>query len=267
MARSLALLLLIITTPACHRALPAWREPATGMAFVHLPPGRFRMGSPATEAGHREDETQHEVTLTRGFWMGREEVTQGEWRRVMGDAEPHPEKPSLFRQGDPRYPVVSVSYADVAAFLHRLETLSPGNRFRLPTEAEWEYACRAGTTSPFSTGQSLTTAQADLDARAADGSGAWLGHPAPVGSYAPNAWGLQDLHGNAWEWTSDWYGPYPAGPAADPQGPAQGSLKVIRGGSWYFDAANARSAARATHAPEDWGFSLGFRVVREPIAP
>lgn len=266
MARWLALLLLPFEALACHRAFPVWREPATGMAFVHLPPGRFLMGSPATEPGHREDETLHEVTLTRGFWMGRDEVTQGEWRRVMGEAEPHPEKPSPFRHDDPRYPVVSVSYADVAEFLRRLEALSPGNRFRLPTEAEWEYACRAGTTSAFSTGRSLTGAEADLDARA-DPGGAWLGHPAPVGSFAPNTWGLHDLHGNAWEWTSDWYAPYPSGPTTDPRGPATGTLKVIRGGSWYFDAANARSAARATHAPEDWGFSLGFRIVRESAAP
>ena len=237
--------------------LSTWTEPTTGMVFVYLPPGRFQMGSPAAEPGHREDEVQHEVHLTRGFWIGRFEVTQGEWARVMGPGEPHPGKPSPFRSGDPRYPVVSVSYEDAQRFLARLETLSPGSRFRLPTEAEWEYACRAGTDTAFTTGASLDAGQADIEAPGAPE------RPASVGSYAPNAWGLHDLHGNAWEWTGDWYAPYPAGPAVDPQGPASGTLKVIRGGSWAFGAADARSAARGTHAPGDWGYSVGFRVVRE----
>ncbi|HEU4951764.1 MAG TPA: formylglycine-generating enzyme family protein [Holophagaceae bacterium] len=251
---------------ACRNQAPAplstWIEPATGMVFVYLPPGQFQMGSPAGESGRREDELLHKVSLTRGFWMGRFEVTQGEWARVMGPGEPHPEKPSPFRQGDPRFPVVSLSYGDAQRFLARLEALDPGYRFRLPTEAEWEYACRAGTGSAYATGDRLTGAEADFDGRdPRTGQGPWLGHPAPVGSYRPNPWGLFDLHGNAWEWTSDWYGPYPAGPVTDPAGPAAGREKVIRGGSWAFDAGNARSACRGTHAPGDWGYSVGFRVV------
>lgn len=237
--------------------LRVWKEPFTGERFIHIPAGRFLMGSPPDEPGHREDEIEHGVTLTRGFWMGRCEVTQGDWNRVMGTGEPHPGKPSPFRAGDPRYPVMSVSYEDVARFLHKLDTLSPGNHFRLPTEAEWEYACRAGSTTAYATGARLTGAQARIK-----GS-----HPAPVGSYPPNAWGLCDLHGNAWEWTSDWYGPYPASPVLDPQGASTGTLKVIRGGSWAFGEDSARSADRYTHAPGDWGYSLGFRIIREPLAP
>lgn len=226
------------------------------MGFVYLPPGRFRMGSPENEPGRREDETPHEVRLTRGFWIGSREVSQGEWDLVMGPGEPHPDKPSPFRAGDPRCPVLSVSYFDIQRFLARLAARSPGSRFRLPTEAEWEYACRAGTDSAFASGRALGAAQADIEAPGAPG------RPLPAGSYAPNAWGLFDMHGNAWEWTSDWYGPYAPGPATDPQGPASGTLKVIRGGSWAFDAANARSASRYTHPPQEWGYSLGFRVVR-----
>jgi formylglycine-generating enzyme required for sulfatase activity len=223
MARSRALLLPIITALACHHALPAWREPATGMAFVYVPPGPFQMGSPAGESGRREDERLHKVRLTRGFWMGRFEVTQGEWTLVMGPDEPHPGKPSPFRSGDPRLPVVCVSYEDAQRFLARLGTLDPGHRFRLPTEAEWEYACRGGSSATDAQGDRLTPAEADVDGRdPATGVGFWLGHPAPVGSYPPNDWGLYDLHGNAWAWTSDWYAPDPPGPAVDPQGPTGG---------------------------------------------
>jgi sulfatase modifying factor 1 len=269
-------LLTAIATAACarpHARAPTWREPATGMEFVLLGPGRFRMGSEAGEPGRQPDETPHEVLLSRAFYLGRHEVTQGEWQAIMGA------NPSHFASCGPRCPVESVSYQDVQAFIGRLAERSPGSRFRLPTEAEWEYACRAGSTTPFATGNNLTTRQANYDGNYPyDGAaaGSYLGRPAPVGSYPANRWGLYDLHGNVWEWCEDWYGDYPAGPVTDPRtgragarevwdarGPAWGRKRVIRGGSWYFDANSCRCALRYTHEPRDKGFSLGFRLVRE----
>jgi formylglycine-generating enzyme required for sulfatase activity len=178
------------------------------------------------------------VRLDRGFWMGAHEVTQAEWQDVMGA------NPSHFH-GD-RLPVEGVSWFDVETFLERMTSRNPGNRFRLPTEAEWEYACRAGTATTYNVGDTLTTAQANIARDMAD-TAAGQGATRPVGSYPPNAWGLYDMHGNVWEWTAD----------------ATGDLKIIRGGSWYFDAASAPCGLRYTHRPQDTGFSLGFRVVRE----
>lgn len=245
------------------------REPQSGLMFLFLPPGRFLMGSPPSEPGRGSDEPQHPVVLSRGFWMGQMEVTRAQWQRVMGPRERHPEKPNPFAQDDPRFPVVSISYHDARRFLRRLERWAPGQRFRLPTEAEWEYACRAGTPTAFHVGDQVGADQANLDFRFPSTAGAMVPsfeRPAPVGSYPPNAWGLFDLHGNVWEWTSDWYGPYPTHEVQDPRGPAQGTQKVIRGGSWAFSAASARSACRYQHPPGDWGHSVGFRVVWEPPA-
>jgi formylglycine-generating enzyme required for sulfatase activity len=225
------------------------------------------MGSPTTEPERGGDESQHLVSLSHGFWMGQMEVTRAQWERVMGRRQRHPEKPNPFATGDPQWPVVAVSYQDIQVYLGRLRELAPGQRFRLPTEGEWEYACRAGTTTAFPGGAGLDATQANIDARFPYGQGSpggALERPAPVGSYPPNAWGLYDLQGNVWEWTSDWYGPYPAEPVVDPRGPAHGTRKVIRGGSWAFSAGSARSASRYQHAPGDWGYSLGFRVVWVP---
>jgi len=147
-----------------------------------------------------------------------------------------------------------VSWNDAVAFCKWLSE-KESQRYRLPTEAEWEYACRAGTTGPFSTGESLSAAQANVKGKA----------PAPAGTYPLNPWGFADMHGNVWEWTSDWYGPYPdtASGNIDPHGPTSGEKRVIRGGSWYFDSDSARCALRYTHAPKDRGFSLGFRVAAD----
>ena len=238
-------------------------DPWTGMTLVELPPGRFTMGSAAMEIGRNDDELLHDVEVTRPFLLGQNEVTQQEWRTVMGSTPAH------FSSCGPRCPVENISYAEVQKFLEKLNAHPPQTlRYRLPTEAEWEYGCRARTTGPFSTGENLTTAQANYNGRQPYGSfpaGEFRQKTTPTGAFSLNPWGLADMHGNVWEWTSDWYGPYGDGAAAniDPHGPASGEQRVIRGGSWFFDGNSARCALRYTHAPQDKGFSLGFRVAAD----
>jgi formylglycine-generating enzyme required for sulfatase activity len=242
---------------------PTFMEPRTGITLVEIPAGTFQMGSPASEPSRGEDELRHEVRITRAFLIGRYEVTQAEWRILMGTS------PSHFSACGPRCPVEQVNYFEVEDFLRRLNSARSARHYRLPTEAEWEYACRAGTTTTFSTGANLTTDQANYNGTfpyAGFPKGAYREHPTPVGSFPLNRWGLGDMHGNVWEWTSDWYGSYGAGPETDPRGPASGEKKVIRGGSWYFDANSARCALRYTHAPQDRGFSLGFRIAADRAA-
>lgn len=247
-------------------ALPTWREPVTGMVFVELPPGRFAMGSPPSEPMREPGERLHPVEITHPCWIGRTEVTQAQWQRVMGG------NPSRFG-GVGELPVESVNWFEIEAFLERLNGLAPGNRFRLPTEAEWERACRAGSATAFAWGDVLGPEQANFDA--ADPSplaprGPARGRPTPVASFPPNAWGLFDLHGNVWEWCADEPCPYPEATdraEVDPFRSCGSPLKVIRGGSWHFAADSARCALRYTHAPSDRGPSLGFRVVREPLTP
>lgn len=257
--RWLAAVLVASTILGCGRMPPrtptTWNEPATGMRFVHVDPGAFVMGSPADEGGRESQEAPHRVRLTREFWLGMFEVTQREWAAVMGT------NPSHF-SGDGTRPVEGVTWFDAKAFLAELGRRSPGNTFRLPTEAEWEYACRAGTTTPYGTGRTLGPEDANVAA---------VDHPAPgppaqtvsVGRYPPNAWGVYDMAGNVWEWTEDEHCPYLNGEQADPHGRCGAPLKVIRGGSWYFGPDSARCALRYTHRPQDRGFSLGLRVVRE----
>jgi formylglycine-generating enzyme len=257
-----------------HRIAAVWREPVTAMDFVLVPAGHFRMGSEATEPGRQIDEVPHDVTISRPFYLGKLEVTQEQWSRLMHH------NPSHFSSCGPRCPVETVSYDDIQAYIRRLIDASHSGLFRLPTEAEWEYACRAGTRGPFSTGATLSSTQANYDGRypmAGAPPGPYLARPAAAGSYRPNPWGLFDLHGNVWEWCEDWYGAYPAGSVSDPQGPPRRAARrvwdarggdwelkrVIRGGSWYFNADSCRCALRYTHAPADKGFSLGFRLVRE----
>jgi formylglycine-generating enzyme required for sulfatase activity len=228
------------------------------MSFILVKPGTFLMGSSPDEFGREEQETQHAVTLTRPFWLGAFEVTQHQWTLLMGD------NPSWFAHDHEMRPVENVTWLQVQEFLRRLTTLAEGNSFRLPTEAEWEYACRAGTSTAYSAGLVLTPATANIAPLPESASG---GQTTRVGSFPPNAWGFYDMHGNVWEWTADEHCPYGDDPAADPRPSCGGSLKVIRGGSWYFGADSARCALRYTHRPQDRGFSLGFRVVREPAGP
>lgn len=242
-----------------YRAL--LQNPPTNMVFV--PPGNFRLGSPTNELGRSTDEgPQTEVTITRGFWMGKYEVTQREYLAVIGS------NPSQFT-GDLSRPVETVSFFDATNYcvLLTLQDLAagkipPGTHYRLPTEAEWEYAARAGTSTRYYFGDDPANTMLTTNAWFAGNAG--LGTH-PVGLKAPNPWGLYDMAGNVDEWCGDWYGPYAGGFAVDPQGPASSAIgvKVIRGGGWdHFDTdcRSARRQFRGAH-PSITDFILGFRVV------
>jgi formylglycine-generating enzyme required for sulfatase activity len=236
----------------------------TGMEFVLLPAGSFDMGLARTPGDLRPAPVRS-VRLTRPLYVGRFEVTQGQWRRVMGS------DPAQFPACGESCPVETVSWYDAREFLRRLAAADAGERFRLPTEAEWEYACRAGAGGRYGSGvDTLTAERANYDARIPfDGvvGDGFVGRPLPVGSFPPNAWGLYDLAGNVWEWTSDEYCPYAAGPVTDPVGRCGTDTVAIRGGSWAFSANAARCGRRYTHHRGDSGYSLGFRVVREIPRP
>ncbi len=233
------------------------------LELVLIPAGHFDMGSPDDEAGRGSDEGPlHRVRIGRPFYMGRHEVTRAVWEKVTGS------NPSYFK--GPKLPVEQVSWDDCQGFLKKLNALVKGpGRFRLPTEAEWEWACRAGTRTRFCFGD----ADADLAAHAwyAANSGNTT-HPA--GGKQPNAWGLYDCHGNVWEWCSDWYGKYEANPwpgvfrwQSDPQGPAAGSGRVLRGGSWDVTPVVCRSALRDLGGPSGRDDDVGFRVVLPAAGP
>ncbi|MGE4162543.1 MAG: formylglycine-generating enzyme family protein [Vicinamibacterales bacterium] len=228
------------------------------MVFARLEPGTFTMGTPENETGREPQEQQHPVRLSDAFWLGVFEVTQHEWQAVMGT------NPSHFPDPSGRRPVENVTWVEVHRFLDRLTARAPGNRFRLPTEAEWEYACRAGTTGAYGTGPAFGPPHGNV-AASITRSMAGDGQTTEVGAFPPNAWGLHDMQGNVWEWTADAHCPYPDGAVVDPAPACDSPLKVIRGGSWYFEADSARCGLRYTHNPDDRGFSLGFRVVREPL--
>jgi formylglycine-generating enzyme required for sulfatase activity len=254
-----------------HRPAPGWITPE----LVSLQPGSFLMGSPEDELGRLGHEAQHTVLLTHPFAIGATEVTQAQWRSVMGD------DPSYF-DGCDDCPVEQVSWFDAVAYcntLSQLEGLEAVYRldagrviwvqtvsgYRLPTEAEWEYACRAGTTTAFYNG-GISVTGCDIDPNL-DAIGWYCGNDRwrteEAAGKLPNAWELFDMSGNVWEWCWDWYEyDYPAGPLVDPCGPENGELKVTRGGSWYRLAQRCRSANRDFHAPGDRNTVVGFRVAR-----
>jgi formylglycine-generating enzyme required for sulfatase activity len=217
-----------------------------GMKFVWIPPGNFMMGSPKEEEARDDNETQHKVTLTKGFYMGIHLVTQEQWKEIMG------KNPSEFK-GEKNLPVETVSWDDCQKFIKKLREKDK-KPYRLPTESEWEYACRAGTTTPFYYGKTISTDQKNRE------------KTTPVGSFPANAWGLHDMHGNVWEWCQDWFGDYPQKDLVDPQGPDAGKDRVLRGGSWNQYPKDCRSACRNGHVPGyriyifDWGFRLCFFV-------
>ena len=222
------------------------------MEMVYCPPGEFVMGSPADEEGRFDHETQHRVRLTKGFWLGKYPVTQGQWQSVMGN------NPSHFKGDD--LPVEFVSWDDCQIFVKKVNA-AQGCGARLPTEAEWEYACRAGTTTVYFWGNALNGDKANCNGNYPCGTktkGAYLEKVTPVGRYAPNSWGFFDMHGNVWEWCADWCGDY-SGDAVDPKGPSSGSNRVLRGGSWYTYARSCRSADRYGQGPGYRNIDCGFR--------
>ena len=225
-------------------------------AFRWCPAGKFMMGSPGSESSRYDDEgPRHEVTLTKGFWMLETEVTQAMWKSVTGD------NPSHFK-GD-NLPVENVSWDDCQKFCRKLSS-KIGLEISLPTEAQWEYACRAGTITPFSFGSTLNGDNANCDGNYPYGTstnGQYLQKTAPVKSYAPNAWGLYDMHGNVWEWCQDWKDDYPSGSVTDPTGPNSGSSRVLRGGCWVSLALSCRSVSRSRLLPDGRNDVVGFRVV------
>lgn len=228
---------------------------ALGMKFAWIPPGTFLMGSPTNEVGRSHDEIPHRVTLAKGFYLGVYLVTQEQWQSVMGH------DPSRFKD-ERNLPVDGVSWHDCLDFI---TSLRQGDRYpyRLPTEAEWEYSCRAGTMTPFHFGETISTEQANYNGNYAygDGSkGVYRGKTTPVGSFPANAWGLHDMHGNLMEWCADWHGDYANGDLADPQGPTSGKLRVLRGGSWYLNPGNCRSARRGKNEPGLRYLNCGFRL-------
>jgi len=247
---------------ATERAMLVRNESLPGgarMRFRWIPPGGFVMGSPRDESDRGDDETPHEVTLTRGFWLGETEVTQAQWASVMNG------EPSAF-EGVNR-PVERITWRQAQDFIEALNSHAGRDLFRLPTEAEWEYACRADTKGPFYTGASLNAAEANYDGNYPYNGGAkgvYLRETAAVASYQPNPWGLYDMHGNVWEWTRDRYAPYSGEPETNPTGPdlLRYFKRVIRGGGWGDFAARCRCAARFKQEETKATNSVGFRVVR-----
>jgi formylglycine-generating enzyme required for sulfatase activity len=219
-----------------------------GMQFVLIPAGEFLMGSNDREADD-DEKPVHRVRISRPYYLGIYEVTQAEWEAVMG------QNPSRFKGRD--RPVEQVSWDDVQAFIQRLNAREGHSKYRLPTEAEWEYAARAGTTTAYSFGDEAR--QLGAYAWYDDNAG---GQTHAVGGKRPNGWSLYDMHGNVWEWVQDWYGTYPAGAVTDPQGPSSGSYRVVRGGGGLGGAGCCRSASRGNYAPGDRNGDLGFRLLR-----
>ncbi len=231
------------------KKLPRTFTNSVGMKLVLIPAGEFQMGSPANEKSRESDEKQHRVKITKPFYMQTTEVTQAQWKAIMGS------NPSRFK-GD-NLPVEQVSWNDVQEFLKKLSA-KEGVKYRLPTEAEWEYACRAGSTTRFCFD--------DDDSKLSEyawyrGNSRKKTHS--VGQKKANTWGLYDMHGNVWEWCQDWYDKdYYKSPAEDPQGPLTGEFRVLRGGSWYDNVMNCRSAFRLGFEPVRRFYYVGFRVLR-----
>lgn len=215
------------------------------------------MGSPEADAERTNNEKQHRVILTQGFWLADTACTQALWRAVMGD------NPSRFK-GDER-PVENVSWEDVQRLIERLNELTPGGGFRLPTEAEWEYACRAGTTTPFWFGERITPKQVNYDGDypyPGGLPGKYREKTVEVKALPCNGWGLYQMHGNVWEWCQDWYGNYLMKRVVDPTGRVRGTKRVLRGGGWFNVGGDVRSAIRRATTPVGRHDGIGFRLAQ-----
>ncbi len=235
-----------------------------GMEFVLIPAGSFTMGSPPDEPYRDPGEIQHRVIISKPFFIQTTEVTLGQWRKLMGRGM------MMRRKGPDDLPVTRVCCHDIQRFINKLNARGP-RRYRLPTEAEWEYAARAGSTTAYSWGNRIDCSRAMYanSAKASDcqqyikSRGLPLNGPAPVKSYHPNRWGLYDMHGNVWEWVRDWFGKYSGLAQVDPKGPPRGNKRVKRGGSWFKYGYHCRSANRAYGHPSSRLRTVGFRLVME----
>jgi len=207
-------------------------EKELNLEMVLIPAGTFMMGSPESEEDRYSNETQHKVTLTKPFYLGKFTITQEQWKLLMRKSPGGWSLP----KGD-HLPITYLSWVDCQEFIKKLNASTKGG-YRLPTEAEWEYACRAGTKTMYSFGDEITPNNANYD----DSD---KGKPVTGGSYKPNAFGLYDMHGNVWEWCEEWFGDYPTGEVTDPQGPPIGESRILRGGSFDFSGSFARSAMRS----------------------
>ncbi|GMV91596.1 MAG: hypothetical protein AMXMBFR82_13740 [Candidatus Hydrogenedentota bacterium] len=254
-----ACLVLVMGCPITEKGpTPGETRIFDGIEFQWCPPGSFMMGSRVDEVGRDSDETRHAVTLSQGFWLGKYELTQAQWTAVMGS------NPSFFLEPTSAIrPVERVSWDDVQYFLAALNAnkYAVGGPYRLPTEAEWEYACRAGSTTRFYWGEdSAETEIADYAWYLGNGDNTTHN----VGEKLPNEWGLYDMAGSVDEWCQDWYAEYPSGSATDPEGPATGEYRVLRGGEWSSFPTQIRSADRRFAPPEFWYDRIGFRLLRTP---
>ena len=233
-----------------------------GMEFVLIPAGSFTMGSHSNEpAEHKDEKPPHDVKITKPFYLQTTEVSQGQWEKVMGN------NPSNFKDCGDDCPVEMVSWDDTQEFISKLNQMEGTNKYRLPTEAEWEYACRAETTTPFFTGECISTDQANYNGKYPGKNcpkGEYREKTVKVGSFQPNAWGLYDMHGNVWEWCQDWYGDYPSNSVVDPKGPDKGEIPCVARrfvgqrceGAYDRPIATGTILATATTA-------IGFRVARD----
>ncbi len=264
--------------PAQPQLSEVWTN-SIGMKLVYIPAGTFMMGGPADEEGY---ETQHQVQLTTGFWMGEAEVTRSEFAAFVLETQYSTDAVHIMGYwpwtwtceftvygeltdwGVSTAPVMDVSWNDAKAFCEWLSA-KEGRGYRLPTEAEWEYACRAGTTTPFYTGETLIPGKdANVDDVAQDGPS--LYGAVSAGMYPPNPWGLYNMHGNMAEWCEDWWGPFSSESVTDPKGPRHGATRALRGGDWQGNAAYCRSAARLDLlGPNDWYYFVGFRIVMDAV--
>jgi len=247
-----------------------------GMYLVKVPAGSFLMGSPQTEHGRHDDETQHEVKITKPFYLGIHEVTQAQYAKIMGrnpsHFSPKGQGKDRVKEKDTKVlPVENVTWLEAKEFCKKLsdtaEEKKAGRVYRLPTEAEWEYACRSGTKTPFHFGKSINV-HANFCGLApypiTGKRGFDEGNTREVGSYDANSFGLYDMHGNVHEWCEDWYGPYATeGTQNDPRGPETGTERVFRGGCWLSTGRACRAAQRAKLPPNEPHYGVGFRVVME----
>ncbi|UCG14984.1 MAG: formylglycine-generating enzyme family protein [Deltaproteobacteria bacterium] len=255
------LLSLVFQMDLGFSASPGTVTNSVGMKFVLVPAGTFTMGSPPDEPQREPDERQYNVTIGNPFYLQTTEVTQAQWKKVMGS------NPSHFKHCGGECPVEMVSWHDAREFLKKLNQIEQTDKYRLPTEAEWEYACRAGTSTPFITGNCISTVQANYNGEKPIRNcpkGAYREKTMRVASFPPNPWGLYDMHGNVWEWCQDWYSrKYPEGHVIDPKGPSRGALAMLRGGSWFGGARLVRSAYRRWDIPDYRSHVIGFRVVKD----